>query len=351
MVGTRTSQKPTGALTIETYSDLDRYVRGFAEGHFGLTIIVAAAGLQKSEAVRRSLGENACYLQGRVTAFEMYRELFRHRDERVVIDDVDDIYQNPQAVRLLRSLCQTEAVKTVAWHSSTRILDEEAIPRRFETSSQVLIVANAWSTRNASVKALEDRGHMVFFEPTPAEIHRRTAEWFREAEIYEFVGKHLHLVKSLSMRDYQIALEAKVANLDWHHVLLNRILQCSARRLLADRLMNDTSFHTEEDRARAFMARGGGCRATYFNHTQRLRLQITTEVRCTENCAAPPDPLVDAAQAGVVEMASHVIRGGIDAASNPEPSSQGDTPAARRLVESHVAPGVEDSATFLDFTV
>jgi len=351
MAAMRTSQKPDGALTIETYRDLDRYVRGFAEGRLGLTIIVGAAGLQKSEAVRRSLGVNACYLQGRVTAFEMFRELYRHQDEPVVIDDVDDIYQNPQAVRLLRSLCQTETVKTVAWHSSTRILDEEAIPRQFDTTSRVLIVANAWSTLNASVKALEDRGHMLFFDPTPTEVHRRTAEWFREPEIYEFVGKHLPLVKSLSMRDYQIALEAKEANLDWHHVLLNRLLKCSRRRLLAARLMNDPSFDTEEDRARAFIAEGGGCRATYFNHTKRLRLQLETEVSCSENCTTPPDPLVDAVQAVVAERPSHAFHDGVDAANNPEPSSHGEAPADRPLVESHAEPGVEDSATFLDFTV
>ena len=45
--------------------------------------------------------------------------LWECRDEPVVIDDVDSLYADRAAVRLLKGLCQTEARKTVAWESST----------------------------------------------------------------------------------------------------------------------------------------------------------------------------------------------------------------------------------------
>ena len=41
--------------------------------------------------------------------------------------------------------------------------------------------------------------------------------------------------------------------------------------LLVARLQADPSYGTEEARAQAFVALGGGCRATYFNHARRLR--------------------------------------------------------------------------------
>ena len=42
------------------------------------------------------------------------------------------------------------------------------------------------------------------------------------------------------------------------------------QRLVAE-LQADTSFSTEESRVREFVERGGGCRATYFNHARKLK--------------------------------------------------------------------------------
>lgn len=41
-------------------------------------------------------------------------------------------------------------------------------------------------------------------------------------------------------------------------------------RLLVAQLKADPTFDSEEERVRAFVARGGGCRATYFNHARTL---------------------------------------------------------------------------------
>jgi hypothetical protein len=41
-------------------------------------------------------------------------------------------------------------------------------------------------------------------------------------------------------------------------------------RLVAE-LRANNSFATQEARAREFVTRGGGCRATYFNHARRLK--------------------------------------------------------------------------------
>ena len=60
----------------------------------------------------------------------MYVKLYRHRDEFVVIDDVDALYADRSGVRLLKCLCQTEEEKAVAWHSDARSLQAPADPAR-----------------------------------------------------------------------------------------------------------------------------------------------------------------------------------------------------------------------------
>ncbi len=107
---------PDGAISLTSYSELDRYVRAFVGGAFNLLVLVGDPGLQKSRAVCDALPD-ACWIEGHATALGIYMRLWEHRDEPVVIDDVDSLYSNRAAVRLLKTLCQTERRKAVAWES------------------------------------------------------------------------------------------------------------------------------------------------------------------------------------------------------------------------------------------
>ena len=146
-------------LRLTTYERLDEYLRAFAKGHFHLMILVGAGGLAKSRSVRAVLSDGeACWIEGNATPFGMYAKLYRHRDQFVVIDDVDALYADRSGVRLLKCLCQTEEEKAVAWHSDARSLERQRIPREFTTKSRVVIISNDWQTLNKNVAALQDRG-------------------------------------------------------------------------------------------------------------------------------------------------------------------------------------------------
>ena len=263
-------QRPMSFFPVNTYAELDRYVRAFADGMLTLLILLGTAGLQKSRIVRETLAPKACWFEGNATAFGMYRQLYRHRDQPVVIDDVDAIYTDRAAIRLLKSLCQTEARKRISWHSGSPTLDRENIPQEFTTTSRVLLIANEWRSLNAHVTALEDRGQVVVFQPTPLEVHVRAANWFWDQVVFDFIGQHLHLISEPSMRDYFKAWELKEASLDWKAPLFQR-WGVAAAKLLVARLKADPSFPSEEARVKAFRSAGGGSRATYFNHAKALR--------------------------------------------------------------------------------
>jgi hypothetical protein len=266
----RQRHRPPNATAVGTYDALDQWARAFAGGHLNLLLLIGAPGLQKSELMRQAAGPAALWLQGHVTAFEMYRELYRHRGELVVIDDVESLCADRESVRLLRDLCESRPVKTISWHSATSKLAEEGIEKSFTTDSKVAIIGNAWATLNPSVAALEDRAHVVFFQPTAEEVHRRTAAWFTDQEIYAFVEANLHLIARPSMRHYKRAQEMKQAGLPWRDHLLELWLP-SHRARLAAQLLADPTFATQEERAAAFVARGGGDRSTFFRRAAFLR--------------------------------------------------------------------------------
>ena len=84
---------------------------------------------------------------------------------RVGRHDVDALYADRSGVRLLKRLCQTEEEMAVARRTDARSLDRQGIPREFVTKSRVVIITNDWRTLDRNVAALQDRGHVLLFEP------------------------------------------------------------------------------------------------------------------------------------------------------------------------------------------
>jgi hypothetical protein len=264
----RRREQPHKVLQVTSYARLEEYLGAFARGHFHLLILVGHGGLAKSRMVRAALDGKACWIEGNATPFGMYAKLYRHRDQFLVIDDVDALYADRSGVRLLKCLCQTEDAKNVAWHTDARSLERMGIPREFTTKSRVIIICNDWKTLNKNVAALQDRGHVLLFRPSAAEVHAQAGKWFDDQEIYEWFAENLHRIREPSLRHYERAKELKAANMDWKVVLFRE--EENPRARLAAELLSSADYDSTASRVRAFVDQGGGCRATYFNYVRRL---------------------------------------------------------------------------------
>ena len=82
-----------------------------------------------------------------------------------------------------------------------------------------MILSNDWQTLNKDVVILQDRGHVLLFEPGAAEVHAQAGRWFDDEEIYEWFAENLHRVRQPSLRHYVRARELKAAGMDWTDVL------------------------------------------------------------------------------------------------------------------------------------
>jgi hypothetical protein len=259
---------------LTRYDELRRYAQASAAGNLNLLIVLGRPGLGKSRIVRSAVSADACWIEGRTTAFGMYGRLFHDRNKLVVIDDVDDLHHDRDAVRLLKELCQTDPIKTIAWNSAPRHLERHDVPPKFQTTSKTIIIANDWKRLNLDIEALEDRGHVVRFQPSALEVHRHAAEWFDDQEVFDFIGERLSYFEQPSLRHYTVAKELKQADLDWKAETLARGL--SGTSLVVAQLKADDAYITEEARAQAFVAAGYGCRATYFNIARKLPETVET---------------------------------------------------------------------------
>jgi hypothetical protein len=282
------SQARLSGETLTSYAALQEYVNAFAEGHLNLLILIGRPGLAKSRALRQAVGQDACWIEGNATAFGMYQRVYEAHGGLVILDDVDGHYADAAAVRLLKSLCQTERIKTLSWTSAAAALAQHDVPRTFTTSSRVAIVGNDWSVLNKNVAALEDRGHLVFFDPPPSEVHRHVAGWFWDQQVYDFIGARVRLFENHSMRLYIHAWELKKAGIDWRRYVLGRLHFCPTLLLVAQ-LKADRKYRSEEQRVAAFVDAGGGCRATYFNYVKKLP-SLTPRRRIRLTTPEPVDP-------------------------------------------------------------
>lgn len=260
---------PDQALLVRSYAQLEDYARAFGDGHLNLLLLCGPPGTGKSRCLRDAVGDRAGWIDGTASAFGIYQRAYQWRNRPLILDDIDGLDRDRSALRLLKALCQTDQLKSLCWQTDARALDRNRIPRQFTTTSRVAIIANQWRSFGADVTALEDRGHLLVFDPPPLEVHRRAVAWFWAQEIFDFVGGHLHLMEQHSLRTYVLAWELKVAGLDWRRAILNRFL--SGAGLEVARLKADAGFANEEDRVRAFVTTGAGCRATYFNHARKLQ--------------------------------------------------------------------------------
>ena len=260
---------PDDAIAVTNYHDLGRYLGKFAEGSLDLVLLLGKPGIGKTEAVKQALGiddrrqSEALYVEGHAQPFGLYQGLWRYRDNPVVLDDLDRLYANPDCVRILKPLCNTRRAKRISWLSNAVTAVPE-LPTEFTTTSNVMLIANEWRSLNGNVRALEDRAIILWFNPTAEEIHRNTAEWFDEPEIYRFIGSYLPHIPQLSMRYYEKAKRLRDAGfLDWKKSLLQMMLSDRTVAVVAG-LQIDPRLSNDTQRIKQFAAETSLSRATYF---------------------------------------------------------------------------------------
>ena len=140
--------------------------------------------------------------------------------------------------------------------------------REFTTKSRLVIISNDWKTLNKNVAALQDRGHVLLFQPSVAEVHAQAGRWFDDQEIYQWFAANLHRVREPSLRHYVRAKELKAAGMNWTDVLA--IEDENPRARLAAELLASNAHGSTAERVKAFVEQGGGCRATFFNYRRYL---------------------------------------------------------------------------------
>ena len=265
-------------LTIRTYKELDANLQAFRAGHIKFMIIYGDAGLSKSYSVKR-IYKGIATIKCHVSPLGLYTKFHEHRDDAILMDDLDEIYYDKICVKILKAATESEDKRLVSWTSTIGSLrdadkaDDDRVPREFDMTGPILLISNDWSLHSANLKALADRARLIHFCPSPAEVHQEVKKWFHDQEIIDFIESLIPQLQHLSMRIYREAADSKRAantGLDWRQDLLQALNIDPVTSAIAQLLQDDTL--SQNQRAEKFTEQTGRDRATFYRRLKAMRV-------------------------------------------------------------------------------
>ena len=268
-------------LTITTYKELEANLHAFRDGHLKFLIIYGDAGLSKSYHVKHTC-TGIHIIKCHVSPLGLYTTLYEQKDDPIFMDDLDEIYNDKICVKILKAATESDDKRLVSWTSTVGSVrdagdpDDGRVPNEFFMTGPILLVSNDWSLHSANLKALGDRGRLIHFRPSPAEVHQQVATWFKDKEILNFIGSFIPHLTHLSMRVYVNAVAAKKAvksGLDWRQDVRQE-LNIDPVTVTIMELLQDKSL-SQNQRAKKFTAITGHDRTTYFRRLKAMRLLET----------------------------------------------------------------------------
>lgn len=275
------------SVTITTYKELSQWVDAFMrQDGLRLLFVVGHPGASKSVSFKTQINEDCHrYIKaGRLSGFQLFKQLYLHRNKAILLDDVEDALKKRDTARILMALCETdEEARTIAWFGTETQLTAKkgeklvSVPQEFTTESRVCVISNEWGILTSRFGALLDRGTVLFFAPSAQEVHTYVEPWFSDPEIFGFIGRHLDEIPRHSIRFYVTSKDLKDKGLDWRKVLLESWSQeqqkeSPAHRLLRD-IIADPRYKIEKERVQAFISHPlGKSRRMYFYLKKTLNL-------------------------------------------------------------------------------
>lgn len=122
------------------------------QGNIRSLVVSGAAGVGKSYLLEEKLNEalsesklgQVTQVKGTISAIGLYMTLFENnrKGDVIVLDDIDSIYGDEEAMNLLKGALDTNGRRVISWIKDSRFLKDQDIPTSFEYKGQVVFLTN-----------------------------------------------------------------------------------------------------------------------------------------------------------------------------------------------------------------
>ena len=189
-------------------------------------------------------------VRGALSAVNLYKLAYRNRKAGniIVLDDADSIFNDEDALNILKVLCDSSETRKVSWMKESNALKEDDIPQSFEFDGAMIFISNLDFQRfvdegknkySAHFEAIMSRslyldlrlhsrnelGVWIDHVATEGKLLRR--EGLSETQskaVLSFLKTNRDVLRELSLRTLIKAAQLVKANKDWQ--TMGKILLC-----------------------------------------------------------------------------------------------------------------------------
>jgi hypothetical protein len=131
----------------ERFDILGVLTKGALTSNIRALVVTGAPGVGKTYTVEQilSASENETeVIRGTLSAINLYMMAYKYRrpGNVIVLDDADDIFNDIDALNILKALCDTSDVRKVSYLKEAIQLKENDIPQQFEFNGSLIFVSN-----------------------------------------------------------------------------------------------------------------------------------------------------------------------------------------------------------------
>lgn len=263
---------------------LKTFIKMFADKGIELLVLQGSAGIGKTEAIKEGIGDvKHLMLSTHSTPLALHIACYEHRNECLILEDIDNLLKSPIAISELKQLTETRKVKTLSYHTTSHAL---SVPKSFKTSSNCLISCNKMQVRDKNMKALISRGLYITFKPSRQELlrkmeqilplidvvdldieeRRKVLSFIKKNEPYSTSLNLRHLVKGLQM----LAFSLREKGFDWRKCL-SELLGIDEKLKEVLELMKSGKPVKEQ------VKRFSGGKTSYFKYKAKVRKSATSK--------------------------------------------------------------------------
>ena len=154
------NEKPKQLVESKQVNLLRRYIEMTVKRFNHGLIITGRAGLGKTYTtinILKELKANFKYKSGYITALGLYKFLYRHRADNILLDDLEGLTGNENSIALLKTaLWEANGKRIISYETTSKQLEDT--PTSFEFTGTIIILANEIkSSKNENFKALLSR--------------------------------------------------------------------------------------------------------------------------------------------------------------------------------------------------
>lgn len=135
----------------ERFHILSLLTQGAVHNNVRAVTVTGAPGVGKTYTVERilerakeTMGIKYEIVRGTLSAVNLYKLGYKMRDSKsvIVLDDADSIFNDEDALNILKVLCDTSDVRKVSWMKESQALKEDDVPTQYEFNGAMIFISN-----------------------------------------------------------------------------------------------------------------------------------------------------------------------------------------------------------------